>query len=197
MIGQTLAHYKILEKIGSGGMGDVYLAEDTKLDRKVALKVLPPELAESEERRARFQREAKALAALDHPNIVTVHSVEEADGTHFITMELVKGKTLAELLPKNGFPLDKFLEIAMRDAFLMRRGDGIGQGNRDVEEPIQRKAVLGQKLRQRLAVNELHGDEVDAFGLLDGVDCDDVGVVERGDGFSFSLEPSPALLALG
>ena len=76
MIGQTLAHDKILETIGSGGMGHVYLAEDTKLDRKVALEVLPPELAESEERRDRFKREAKALAALDHPNIVQVFSVE-------------------------------------------------------------------------------------------------------------------------
>ncbi len=99
MIGTTLAHYKILEKIGSGGMGDVYLAEDTKLDRKVALKVLPPEMAESEQRRARFKREAKALAALDHPNIVQVFSVEEAEGTPFITMQLVQGKTLTELLP--------------------------------------------------------------------------------------------------
>ena len=76
MVGQTLGHYKILEKIGAGGMGDVYLAEDTTLNRRVALKVLPPELAESDERRARFTREAKALAALNHPNIVTVHSVE-------------------------------------------------------------------------------------------------------------------------
>ncbi len=113
MIANTLAHYKILEKIGSGGMGDVYLAEDTKLGRKVALKVLPPELAESEERRARFKREAKALAALDHPNIVQVFSVEEAEGVHFITMQLVKGKTLAELIPKKGLPLDKFFEIAI------------------------------------------------------------------------------------
>jgi len=72
MVGQSLAHYKILEKLGSGGMGDVYLAEDTKLGRKVALKILPPELAESEARRARFAYEAKALAALNHPNIVTV-----------------------------------------------------------------------------------------------------------------------------
>ena len=88
MVGRTLSHYRILEKIGSGGMGEVYLADDTKLDRKVALKVLPPELAENEERRARFQREAKAIAALDHPNIVQVFSVEEAEGIHFITMQL-------------------------------------------------------------------------------------------------------------
>ena len=127
MIGQTLAHYKVLEKIGSGGMGDVYLAEDTKLDRKVALKVLPPELAESEERRARFKREAKALAALDHPNIVQVFSVEEAEGIHFITMQLVHGKTLTELLPKNGFPLSKFFEIAipLADAVAAAHQEGI------------------------------------------------------------------------
>ena len=112
MIGQTLAHYRILEKIGSGGMGDVYLAEDTKLDRKVALKVLPPEMATGE-RRMRFEREAKAVAALDHPNIVTIHSVEEAEGVHFITMQLVKGKTLTELIPKKGLPLNKFFEIAI------------------------------------------------------------------------------------
>ncbi len=94
-------------------MGDVYLAKDTKLDRNIALKVLPAELAESDERRARFEREAKAIAALNHPNIITVHSVEEADGVHFITMELVKGKTLAELLPRKGFPLQKFLAVAI------------------------------------------------------------------------------------
>jgi serine/threonine protein kinase len=113
MIGQTVAHYKILEQIGSGGMGDVYLAEDTTLDRKVALKILPPDLTGDTERRARFTREAKALAALNHPNIVTVYSVEEAGGVHFITMELVKGQTLSALLPKKGFGLDKFFEIAI------------------------------------------------------------------------------------
>jgi serine/threonine protein kinase len=113
MIGQTVAHYKILEKIGSGGMGDVYLAEDTTLDRKVALKILPPDLIGDAEHRARFTREAKALAALNHPNIVTVHSVEEAGGVHFITMELVKGQTLAAMLPGNGFSLGKFFEIAI------------------------------------------------------------------------------------
>ena len=127
MIGQTLAHYKILEKIGSGGQGDVYLAEDTKLSRKVALKVLPPELAESEKRRARFKREAKALAALDHPNIIQVFSVEEAAGVHFITMQLVQGKTLTELLPKNGFSLAQFFEVAipLSDAVAAAHQEGI------------------------------------------------------------------------
>ncbi len=125
MIGRTLSHYRILKKIGSGGMGDVYLAEDTELDRKVALKVLPAELAESEERRARFKREAKAIAALNHPNIVTVHSVEEA-GVHFITMEWLKGKTLTELLPKHGFPLNRFFDVAiLADAVAAAHQEGI------------------------------------------------------------------------
>jgi serine/threonine protein kinase len=94
-------------------MGDVYLAEDLTLDRDVALKVLPAALADHPERRARFTREAKAVAALNHPNIVTLHSVEEADGMHFITMELVKGKTLAEMLPAEGFALGTFFAIAI------------------------------------------------------------------------------------
>jgi serine/threonine protein kinase len=113
MIGSTLGHYKVLDKIGSGGMGDVYVAEDTTLDRKVALKVLPPELADESERRARFTREAKAVAALNHPNIVTVYSVEEAGGVQFITMELVRGRTLAAMLPRTGFVLGRFFEIAI------------------------------------------------------------------------------------
>ncbi len=122
MIGEVLSHYKILEKLGSGGMGDVYLADDTKLRRKVALKILPPDMA-SAERRHRFEREAQAIAALNHPSIVTVFSVEEAEGVNFITMELVKGKTLTEFIPKKaafakasasqGLLLNKFFEIAI------------------------------------------------------------------------------------
>jgi serine/threonine protein kinase len=113
MIGRVLNHYKILERIGRGGMGEVFLAEDTSLDRKVALKILPEELSANEERRERFEREAKAVAALNHPNIVTIHSVEQAEGVQFITMELVQGKRLSELLPKGGMALSKFLELAI------------------------------------------------------------------------------------
>jgi Tol biopolymer transport system component len=126
MVGRTLAHYKILQKLGAGGMGEVYVAEDTKLSRKVALKVLPPEMASSE-RLKRFEREAKAVAALDHPNIVTIFSVEEADGVNFITMQLVKGKTLTELIPENGVSLSEFFEIAvpLADAVSAAHQEGI------------------------------------------------------------------------
>jgi hypothetical protein len=113
MIGRTLAHYRILDRLGSGGMGDVYLAQDTKLDRKVALKVLPAEAARDEKRRERFRGEAKAIASLDHPNIVHAYSVEEADGVHFITMQLVRGKTLRALVPRGGMALGQFFDIAI------------------------------------------------------------------------------------
>ena len=86
-----IAHYRIRTKLGEGGMGEVYRATDTKLGRDVALKVLPPNVAGDPDRLARFQREARAVAALNHPNIVTLYSVEESEGVHFITMELVEG----------------------------------------------------------------------------------------------------------
>ena len=113
MISQTLGHYKILGKLGAGGMGEVYRAEDTTLKREVALKVLPPELAASEERLERFQREAESLAALDHPNIVTIHTVEEADGVRFLTMQLVEGEELSKLIPAGGVEQSRLLDIGI------------------------------------------------------------------------------------
>ena len=112
MIGSSLAHYRILEKIGAGGMGEVYRARDTKLGRDVALKVLLPETATDPARRRRFESEARSIAALNHPNIVTIHSVEECDGTLFLTMEMVGGRTLADEVRADGLPLDRFLAIA-------------------------------------------------------------------------------------
>lgn len=94
-------------------MGEVYRARDTRLNRVVALKTLSPSLRSDADRRARFEREAKAIAALNHPGIVTIHSIEEADGTPFLTMELVEGRTLADLLPRHGWPIDRLLAIAI------------------------------------------------------------------------------------
>ncbi len=114
MIGTTLKHYKVIRQLGSGGMGDVYVAEDTTLDRQVALKVLPPDMAADPERLARFEREAKAIAALDHPNIVTIHTIEEVDDVRFITMQLVEGRTLEQILHAEGaggLPLREIFEI--------------------------------------------------------------------------------------
>lgn len=90
-IGQTVAHYRIVEKIGQGGMGEVYLADDTTLDRKVALKFLPEVFTNDPERMARFEREAKLLASLNHPNIAGIHGLEEADGIRFLVLEYVEG----------------------------------------------------------------------------------------------------------
>src|SRR6516162_8272840 len=106
MMGSSLNHYRISKALGSGGMGDVYLAEDGRLKRRVAIKILPDRFATQGDRRDRFEREAQAIAALNHPNIVTIYSVEQSEKTHFITMEYVDGRTLAQVIPKGGLPLD-------------------------------------------------------------------------------------------
>ena len=113
MIGSTLSHYRVLEKLGAGGMGEVYRAEDARLKRQVALKVLPEELARDPERLRRFQREAEVVASLSHPGIVTIFSVEEAEGLHFLTMELVSGRRLDEIVPPGGMALDDFVDVAV------------------------------------------------------------------------------------
>lgn len=114
LLGRSLAHYRILGQLGKGGMGEVYLAEDQRLHRKVALKVLAADLAREPRHLERFQREARSVAALNHPNIVTIHAVEEVRGLHFLVLELVEGETLADLLAATGpMPLDRVLSIAL------------------------------------------------------------------------------------
>jgi tetratricopeptide (TPR) repeat protein/TolB-like protein len=128
LVGRTLGPYRVLESVGSGGMGHVYVAEDTRLDRRVALKVLPPEMAEHPEKLARFQREAKAVSRLSHPGIVTLLTpLDEADGHHFITMELVEGETLSKSIPARGFPIERLLSlaIALADAVSAAHRQGI------------------------------------------------------------------------
>jgi len=113
LIPATLGHYRIVRPIGAGGMGEVFLAEDGKLGRNVALKVLAHALAADPERRGRFEREARAVAALNHPNIITIYSVEDLDGLLFQTMELVEGKTLTELIPPHGMSLEQLLHVGI------------------------------------------------------------------------------------
>ena len=112
MVDRTLAHYTLMETIGEGAMGTVFRARDTKLGRDVALKVLPEDLAADPDRFDRFQREARALAAIDHPNIVTVYSVEESAGVHFLTMALVAGESLQDRLDRGPVTLPDFYAIA-------------------------------------------------------------------------------------
>ncbi len=125
--GTKLGPYEIQSPLGAGGMGEVYRATDTKLARDVALKVLPVEMAHDPDRLARFRREAKALAQLDHPNIVTIYSVEESDGVHFLTMQLVEGQPLDRLICAGGLPFEQIVEIAsaLGDALAAAHEKGI------------------------------------------------------------------------
>jgi len=116
MVGQTISHYKVLEKIGEGGMGEVYRAEDTNLSREVAIKVLPEQFTKDPQRLARFEREAKLLASLNHPNIAAIHSFEHADDIHFLVLELVPGETLAERVAKGPLPVEEALEVCRQIA---------------------------------------------------------------------------------
>ncbi|MDX1645432.1 MAG: serine/threonine-protein kinase, partial [Thermoanaerobaculia bacterium] len=133
MIGHSLSHYRITASLGAGGMGEVYRARDEKLGREVALKVLPAEMAGDASRLERFQREARAVAALNHPNIVTLYSVEEEGGTHFLTMELVEGRTLGEVMSDGQIPLGRFFEIALALAAAMAAAHGRGITHRDLK----------------------------------------------------------------
>src|SRR3970282_2067816 len=111
MIGQTLGHYRIDDQLGAGGMGVVYRATDSKLGRAVAIKVLPKAFANNAERLARFEREARVLAALNHPNIATIHGLEESGGTHYLVLELVPGPTLGERLASGPLPVEEALGV--------------------------------------------------------------------------------------
>ena len=112
MIGRRFAHYEIIEKIGQGGMGEVFRARDTRLERDVALKFLPPEFAADPERLARFRNEAKTLAVLNHANIAAIHGLEEADGKLFLAMEYVGGEELAQRVRRGPIERDEALELA-------------------------------------------------------------------------------------
>ncbi len=133
MIGQTLSHYRITEALGAGGMGEVYRASDTKLGRDVAIKVLPAAVAGDPGRLARFQREAKVLASLNHPNIAAIHGLDEAGGTPFLVLELVEGQDLEERLERGAIPVEEALQIATQVAIALEEAHRKGIVHRDLK----------------------------------------------------------------
>src|SRR6195256_4631896 len=131
--GASLSHYRIVSKLGAGGMGEVYLAQDTKLDRKVALKILPADLAANDDRMRRFTQEAKAAAALNHPNIATIHEIGESDGVNFIAMEFIEGATLREKIHQEQTDLRKLLRHLQHVAEGLAKAHAAGIVHRDLK----------------------------------------------------------------
>lgn len=133
MIGQTISHYRILSHLGTGGMGEVYLAEDTRLDRQVALKFLPQTLWHDPDARERLIREARAASKLDHPNIVTIHGIDDADGRPFIVMAYVAGLTLDRYLALNPRSIDQLIDLALQIADGLQHAHELGVIHRDLK----------------------------------------------------------------
>jgi TolB-like protein/Flp pilus assembly protein TadD len=165
LIGRQLGAYRVLSLLGAGGMGEVYRARDTKLNRDVALKILPDAFALDVDRLARFRREARAVAALNHPHIVTIFSIEEQNGVPFMTMELIEGATLDQGIPGRGLPLARFFDIASALA--------------DALSAAHRKHIIHRDLKPgNVMVTDDGRVKVLDFGLAQEVDADTVRLAE-------------------
>jgi serine/threonine protein kinase len=196
MIGSTILHYKILEKLGEGGMGEVYKAQDTKLDRFVALKFLPSQLTASEDDKARFIQEAKAASAMNHPNVCTIHDIQEKDGQFFIVMEFVEGKTLKD--KKDSLSDKQILEIGIQVAEGLAAAHEKGIVHRDIkpENIMVRKDGIAQimdfglaKLYKESNVSRLTkaGTTVGTMGYMSPEQIQGLDVDHRTDIFSLGV----------
>jgi serine/threonine protein kinase len=147
MIGHTISHFRILEKLGEGGMGAVYLAEDTELDRKAALKFLPEQFASDDDALVRFKREAKAAATLNHPNIITIYEVGEHNGKPFIAMAYVEGDLLTDVIGEGRVSTEGAIDFALQICSGLEKAHGAGIIHRDIK-PDNRHRAHGRTINR-------------------------------------------------
>ncbi|MDZ4724451.1 MAG: serine/threonine-protein kinase, partial [candidate division Zixibacteria bacterium] len=145
--GTAIGHYRIVDKIGAGGMGEVYLADDTRLERRVALKFLPAYMAQDNDLRVRFTREAQAAAKLDHPNIVTIHEVGEFNGRPFFAMQYIDGKTLSTYCHDEPLPVGKIINLIQQVADGLSRAHAGGVSHRDIKSA---NIIVDRELRPKI-----------------------------------------------
>ena len=157
----TLSHYRIVTKLGAGGMGEAYLAQDTKLDRKVVLKILPPDVAADETRMRRFVQEAKAASALNHPHIIAIHEIEQIDSMNFIATEFIDGETLRQRILA-GMKLVEILEVAIQTVSALAGAHAAGIIHRDIKPCRDKTSFMSNPLPKSVGEEYLTKENLDA-----------------------------------